>query len=60
MYDELVKFPSCARYINQVPYALASFPESKELGLVDRITQIVAFLPDAIRDARKKLRPDAL
>lgn len=60
MYDGLVKFPQSAPFLSQVLYALASFPESKELDLVDSITQVVAFLPQAIRDARKGLRPEWL
>jgi hypothetical protein len=58
IYDGLVKFPESAPFLNQVLYALASFPDSKELDLVDSITQVVAFLPLAIKDARKGLRPE--
>jgi len=60
MYDGLVKFPQSAPFLSQVLYALASFPESKELDLVDSRTQVVAFLPQAIRDARKGLRPQGI
>jgi predicted phage terminase large subunit-like protein len=58
MYDGLVKFPQSAPFLTRVLYALASFPEAKELDLVDSITQVVAFLPQAIRDARRGLRPE--
>lgn len=60
MYDGLVQFPESAPFLSQVLYALASFPKSKQLDLVDSITQVVAFLPMAIRDARRELRPDWL
>lgn len=58
MYDGLVKFPQSAPFLNQVLYALASFPDSTELDLIDSITQVVAFLPQAIHDARRGLRPE--
>ncbi len=58
IYDGLVKFPVSSPFLSQVLYALASFPESKELDLVDSITQVVAFFPRAIKDARRELRPE--
>ena len=60
MYDGLVKFPESAPFLKQVLYALVSFQDSKELDLIDSITQIVAFLPQAIKDARRGLRSDWL
>jgi predicted phage terminase large subunit-like protein len=58
MYDGLVKFPESAPFLERVLYALVSFPESKDLDLVDSITQVLAFLPRAIKDARRGFRPD--
>jgi hypothetical protein len=57
MYDGVVKFPVSAPYLENVIYALATFPELKEFDLIDSITQFVASLPNALRYARQKHRP---
>jgi predicted phage terminase large subunit-like protein len=57
MYDGLVKFPASAPYLDDVLYALATFPELKEFDLIDSITQLVAFMPRALMLARQKHRP---
>ena len=57
MYDGVVKFPVSGNFLDDVLYALATFPELKELDLVDSITQLVAFMPAALRFARQKHRP---
>ena len=60
MYDGLVAFPESAVFVEQLLYALATFPNSKELDLVDSITQLIAKYPQALRYARYKRRPDWL
>ena len=57
MYDGVVKFPVSAPYLEDVLYALATFPHLKEVDLIDSITQLVAFLPTALKFARQKHRP---
>jgi phage terminase large subunit-like protein len=57
MYDGVVKYPVTATFIDDVLYALATFPELKELDLIDSITQLVAYMPNALRFARQKHRP---
>ena len=57
MYDGIVKFPVSAPFLDDVLYDLATFPELKEFDLIDSITQLVAFLPNALRFARQKHRP---
>ena len=60
MYDGVVKFPVSANFLDDVLYALATFPEGKEADLIDSITQLVAFLPTALKFARQKHRPKNL
>ena len=57
MYDGVVKFPVSAPFLDDVLYALATFPELKEFDLIDSITQLVAFMPRALMLARQKHRP---
>jgi len=57
MYDGVVKYPVSAPFLEDVLYALATFPEPKEFDLIDSITQLVAFLPTTLRFARQKHRP---
>ena len=45
MYDGVVKYPVSGTFLDDVLYALATFPELKEFDLIDSITQLVAFLP---------------
>ena len=47
-------------FLDDVLYALATFPELKEFDLIDSITQLVAFLPNALKLARQKRRPTHL
>ena len=60
MYDAVVKFPESAPFLDDVLYALATFPELKEFDLIDSITQLVAFMPRALMLARQKHRPMTL
>jgi phage terminase large subunit-like protein len=60
MYDGVVKFPVSANFLDDVLYALATFPEGNEADLIDSITQLVAFLPTALKFARQKHRPTNL
>jgi len=60
MYDGVVKFPASAPFLDDVLYALATFPELKEFDLIDSITQLVAFMPRALMLARQKHRPTKL
>ena len=39
---------------------VATFPELKEFDLIDSITQLVAFLPNALMFAQQKHRPTHL
>ena len=57
MYDGVVKYPVSAPFVDDVLYALATFPELKEFDLIDSITQLVAFLPNTLMFARQKHRP---
>jgi phage terminase large subunit-like protein len=57
MYDGVVKFPISGVFLDDVLYALATFPELKEFDLIDSITQLVAFMPRALMLARQKHRP---
>jgi hypothetical protein len=57
MYDGVVKYPLSANFLDDVLYALATFPHLKELDLIDSITQLVAFMPNALMFARQKRRP---
>ena len=57
MYDGVVKFPVSGTFLDDVLYALATFPELKEFDLIDSITQLVAFMPRALMLARQKHRP---
>jgi phage terminase large subunit-like protein len=57
MYDGVVKFPVSGTFLDDVLYALATFPELKEFDLIDSITQLVAFMPRALKLARQKRRP---
>lgn len=55
IYDGVVKFPVSAPFLDDVLYALATFPELKEFYLViDSITQLVAFIPRALMLAKQK------
>lgn len=56
-YDGAIAFPTNARWIEEVIYALASFPDLKEFDLVDSITQLASTLPRALMYARRRLRP---
>jgi hypothetical protein len=56
MYDGVVKFPVSGNFLDDVLYALATFPELKELDLIDSITQLVASMPRALWLARQKHR----
>jgi phage terminase large subunit-like protein len=60
IYDGVVKFPVSAPFLHDVLYALATFPELKEFDLIDSITQLVAFMPNALMFARQKHRPTNL
>jgi len=57
MYDGVVKFPASAPYLEDVIYALVTFPDLKEFDLIDSITQLIASLPAALYYARLKRRP---
>ena len=57
MYDGVVKFPVSGAFLDDLLYALATFPELKEVDLIDSITQLVAFMPNALMFARQKHRP---
>src|SRR5262249_15359731 len=57
MSDGVVKYPVSAPFLDDVLYALATFPQLKEFDLIDSITQLVAFMPNALRFARQKHRP---
>ena len=57
MYDGVVKYPVSGTFLDDVLYALATFPELKEFDLIDSITQLVAFMPNALMFARQKHRP---
>jgi phage terminase large subunit-like protein len=57
MYDGVVKYPISASFLDDVLYALATFPQLKELDLTDSITQLIAFMPNALMFARQKHRP---
>jgi phage terminase large subunit-like protein len=57
MYDGVVKYPLSGTFIDDVLYALATFPELKEFDLIDSITQLVAFLPTTLMFGRQKHRP---
>src|SRR5262245_36147158 len=57
MYDGIVKYPNSATFLDDVLYALATFPQLKEHDLIDSITQLVAFMPNALMFARQKHRP---
>jgi phage terminase large subunit-like protein len=56
MYDGVVKYPVSAPFLDDVLYALATFPELKEFDLIDSITQLVAFMPTTLKFARQKHR----
>jgi len=56
VYDGIVKFPVSGAFLDDVLYALATFPELKEFDLVDSITQLVAFTPRALMLARQNHR----
>jgi len=56
MYDGVVKFPTSGTFLDDVLYALATFPDLKEFDLIDSITQLVAFMPRALMLARQKHR----
>lgn len=60
MYDGSVAFPAAAQWMEQVIYDLASFPDLKEFDLVDSITQLTAYLPNAVMFARQRHRPSSL
>jgi predicted phage terminase large subunit-like protein len=60
MYDGLVMFPESVAFVEQLLYSLATFPDSKELDLVDSITQLIAKYPQALQYARYRRRPDWL
>jgi phage terminase large subunit-like protein len=60
MYDGVVKYPLSGTFLDDVHYALATFPELKEFDLIDSITQLVAFLPTTLMFARQKHRPTNL
>src|SRR5262245_59788271 len=57
MYDGIVKYPVSATFLNDVLYAIATFPELKEFDLIDSITQLVAYPQNALKFARQKRRP---
>jgi phage terminase large subunit-like protein len=57
MYDGVVKYPVSATFLDDVLYALATFPELKEFDLIDSITQLVAYPENALMFARQKHRP---
>jgi hypothetical protein len=57
MYDEVVKYPSSATFLEDVLSALATFPELKEFDLIDSITQLVAYPQNALMFARQKHPP---
>jgi hypothetical protein len=57
MYDGVVKYPESATFLDDVLYALASFPQLKEFDLIDSITQLVAYPQNALMFARQKHRP---
>ena len=57
MSDGLVKYPVSGTFLDEVLYALGAFPALKEFDLIDSITQLVAFMPTALKFARQKHRP---
>jgi phage terminase large subunit-like protein len=57
MYDGLVQFPETGAFVEQLHYALATFPDSKELDLVDSITQLISHYKTALIYARYDRRP---
>jgi phage terminase large subunit-like protein len=57
MSDGVVKYPVSAPFLEEVLYALTTFPQLKEFDLIDSITQLVAFLPTTLKFARQKHRP---
>jgi hypothetical protein len=57
MYDGLVQFPETGSFVDQLLYALATFPDSKELDLVDSITQLISNNETALKFARLHKRP---
>jgi phage terminase large subunit-like protein len=60
MYDGVVKYPVSGDFLDDVLYALATFPELKESDLIDSITQLVAYPQNVVRFARQKHRPNYL
>ena len=60
MYDGVVKYPVSAPFLDDVLYALATFPGLKEFDLIDSITQLVAYPENALMFARQKHRPTHL
>jgi phage terminase large subunit-like protein len=60
MYDGVVKYPVSGPFLDDVLYALATFPKLKEFDLIDSITQLVAYMPNALKFARQKHRPTNL
>ena len=60
MYDGVVKYPVSAPFLDDVLYALATFPGLKESDLIDSITQLVAYPENALMFARQKHRPTHL
>ena len=60
MYDGVVKYPVSGAFLDELLYALATFPELKEFDLIDSITQLVAYPENALRFARQKHRPTYL
>lgn len=60
IYDGVAKFPVSAPFLDDVLYALATFPELKEFDLIDSITQLIASMPRALMLARQKHRPMTL
>ena len=57
MYDGVVKYPVAGTFLDEVLYALATFPGLKESDLIDSITQLVAYPENALMFARQKHRP---
>jgi phage terminase large subunit-like protein len=60
MYDGVVKYPVSGTFLDDVLYALATFPELKEFDLIDSNTQLIAFLPTTLMFARQNHRPTNL
>jgi phage terminase large subunit-like protein len=60
MYDGVVKYPVSAPFLDDVLYALTTFPGLKEFDLIDSITQLVAYPENALMFARQKHRPPNL